>query len=60
MTFFYLLREGARYRINLVPIPLPNVPEAELEETTRLWGAYYGQIFRKKFADVPSNLWQQY
>jgi hypothetical protein len=25
------------------------VPESELEEATRLWGAYYGEIFRRKF-----------
>ena len=25
------------------------VPEAELEATTRLWGAYYGQVFRSKY-----------
>ncbi|MFP5229338.1 MAG: hypothetical protein ACLGXA_17135 [Acidobacteriota bacterium] len=25
------------------------VPEAEQEEATRLWGAYYGAIFRKKY-----------
>ena len=25
------------------------VPESEQEEATRLWGAYYGEVFRKKF-----------
>jgi hypothetical protein len=25
------------------------VPEPEQEEATRLWGAYYGEVFRKKF-----------
>ncbi len=25
------------------------VPEAEQEQATRLWGAYYGEIFRRKF-----------
>jgi hypothetical protein len=25
------------------------VPEPELEEVTRLWGAYYGEIFRSKY-----------
>jgi hypothetical protein len=25
------------------------VPESEQEEATRLWGAYYGEVFRRKF-----------
>jgi hypothetical protein len=25
------------------------VPDAEQEEATRLWGAYYGEIFRRKY-----------
>jgi len=25
------------------------VPEAEQEQATRLWGAYYGEIFRRRF-----------
>ncbi len=25
------------------------VPETDLEETTRLWGGYYGEIFRTKY-----------
>lgn len=26
------------------------VPDAELEEATRLWGAYYGEVFRRKYS----------
>jgi hypothetical protein len=25
------------------------VPESEQEEATRLWGAYYGEVFRRKY-----------
>jgi len=25
------------------------VPESEQEEVTRLWGAYYGEVFRRRF-----------
>src|ERR1700727_930910 len=25
------------------------IPDAEQKEATRLWGAYYGEIFRKKY-----------
>lgn len=25
------------------------IPEPEQEEATRLWGAYYGEVFRKKY-----------
>lgn len=36
-------------RLDTVLAARSPVPEAELEEATRLWGAYYGEVFRRKF-----------
>ncbi len=36
-------------RLDTVLAARSPVPEAELEEATRLWGAYFGEIFRRKY-----------